>query len=184
MKKTAIIFLSCVLIICMVLFLYSLGLLQDEFNVPKIWQEVNELEKLINTANDTVNWKGSVYSIEEANRGLTEGKEMLFRYVLFSQVIPIVIILTSGFSIFLIITWKYRCPKCKKMLALIKGVPIATNDTTVERDVVTSDFVSTNTGKVIKTKYATKDFKVSVHKIPYKCKYCPYTKYETIYGGL
>jgi len=184
MKKKAIIFLSCVIILCMIPFLLSLGLLQDEYSVLRIWQEVSELETLINAANDTVTWKGSVISIEYANRGLAEGKQMLLRDALLYMAAPLIIILVCGFSIFLIITWKYRCPKCKKWLALEAGVPIIANDTTVERNVTTSDFVSTNTGKVIKTEYATKDFKVSVHKIPYKCKYCGYTKYETIYGGL
>ena len=150
MKKVAIFFLSCVLVICMILFLYSLGLIHDDFSVPKTWQQVNELEKLINAANDTVNWKGSVISIEYANHGLTEGKQILLREVLIFLVAPLITFLASGFLLFLIITWKYRCPKCKKLLALVKGVPIAADDTIVERDVVTRDYVSTNTGKVIK----------------------------------
>jgi DNA-directed RNA polymerase subunit RPC12/RpoP len=94
------------------------------------------------------------------------------------------IFLLSSFFLFLICTWKYRCPKCKKQFALVRGAPInvgfasATFD--ADHATISVDKWGNNKATVEKKNITHKR---SVHKVPYTCKYCGASIHKEVHGS-
>ena len=97
--------------------------------------------------------------------------------------ICILVFLLCLYLLFLLLTWERRCPSCKKLLALVSGVPVNAG---VGRGDYDSEFAIVKThkygGKTVEKESRKVNYTHSIHEILLTCKYCG-AKYKKTVSG-
>jgi hypothetical protein len=179
----------CVIVLIVILFtsVYSLfivknnGYLAGLSGVSENWEvTLKEAEKVLASNDDVITWDGITYKKAEFEQKLREAKQELngqfFVYRLL-KVVQIVLITVSGFCLFLIGAWPFRCKKCKKWFAVQKRDMIQTQSEKIYT-VVENKTRSAYTGEVTATTEQHIPGKRNTYKTTYVCKYCGAEKYK------
>jgi hypothetical protein len=99
-----------------------------------------------------------------------------------SLILTFILMVLSGGGLFLLFAWTYRCKKCKKWWALIKGSTDYAGEQKARFQVETGVTRSEYDGKVTQRHYSDADHTRAVYRITYSCKYCENKEYDSKYS--